>query len=76
MKAIIADIPKTAVEIVRVELSEFQGKDLFAVRVWTRDDPPRPTPKGLTASVKMLPAVIAALTEAEATARREGLLDG
>lgn len=75
MKAVIADIPKTSTEVVMVELSDYQGKDLFAIRVWTRDDPPCPTTKGLTASVKMLPAIITALVEAEALARQEGLFD-
>jgi hypothetical protein len=78
MDKTIATIPKNAREEVRVALCEFNGHDLFAVRVFT--DPAGatgdrvPTRKGLTASIRLLPDIIRALTKAEAEAKAAGLL--
>lgn len=73
MKAIIATLPKSASEVVKVELTEFNGHDLVGVRVWTKDTG-RPTQKGVTVAIAMLPLLTAALVEAEAKARAVGLI--
>ena len=73
MKQVIATIPKNASEVVKVELTEFNGHDLVGIRVWTKDTD-RPTQKGITVTVAMLPAILAALATAEAKARTAGLI--
>jgi Transcriptional Coactivator p15 (PC4) len=74
----IAVIRKNAAEEIRVELSEFNGHDLINIRVWTdpRDGGAEriPTKAGVCCRVALLPELIEALRQAEAEARREGLL--
>jgi len=76
MKQIIRDIEKNSREVVRVELDEFQGRQLVGARVWYTDKVGelKPTPKGLTLDVKHLPALRQAFVEAERQAREAGLL--
>ncbi len=75
MGKLIATIPKNARERVQVELTEFNGHNLLAIRVFADNGAKWvPTKKGVTVRVDMLPALIAALTEAETEARAAGLL--
>ena len=50
MGQIIADIGKNSREIIRVEVSEFKGKELINLRIWyqTYDGGYKPTQKGIT----------------------------
>lgn len=73
MKRVIATLPKNAHEVVKVELTEFNGHDLAGIRVWTRTTD-KPTQKGVTVAVAMLPGLVEALTRAETEARAAGLL--
>lgn len=73
MKQVIATIPKNASEVVKVELTEFNGHDLVGVRVWTKDTD-RPTQKGVSFAVAMLPALVGAMVKAEVEARAAGLI--
>jgi hypothetical protein len=47
---VIADIGKNSREIIRVEVSEFKGKELINLRIWyqTFDGGYKPTQKGIT----------------------------
>jgi hypothetical protein len=75
MKRVVADIPKNQRETIRVELDEYEGNQLVATRVWYSDDGElKPTRKGLSIAIKHLPAIRAALEQAEKVARAEGLL--
>ena len=75
MKKLITTIPKNASEHVRVEISEFNGFDLLAIRVYADNgDSWVPTRKGITVRVDVLPALITALAEAERAAQAAGLL--
>jgi hypothetical protein len=75
MKRVIRDIEKNSREIVRVELDEYQGKQLVSARVWFRDgDTVKPSSKGLSIDVKHLPALRQAIDDAEAAAHAAGLL--
>jgi hypothetical protein len=76
MKRLLRDIKKNARETLRVELDEFKGHQLVAARLWFDDGSGelKPTPKGLTIKVELLPDLIAALAAAEAAARDAGLL--
>lgn len=72
----IAEIEKNKGEILRVELAEFKGYKLVNLRIFYKHayDDWRPTKKGLTWRVERLPELRAALADAEAEARRLGLL--
>ena len=74
---LIASIEKNAREEIRVSLSEFNGHDLANLRVWfkTDDGDMRPGKAGLAFRIEQLPAVIRALTDLEAEARRLGLVE-
>ncbi len=80
MDKLIAAIPKNAREKIRVALSEFQANgtthQMFAARVFYDDGAGnyRPGKNGINLKVGHLPALIAALREAEADARAAGLL--
>lgn len=74
---IIASIPKNAREEIRIALSEFKGHHLANLRIWfTADDGDmRPGKAGLAFRLEKLPAVIQALNDLEAEARRLGLVE-
>ena len=72
----IATVRKNQREEIWVGLRQYQGHALFDVRVCSEPysgDQFAATKKGVCASVKLLPALIAALQEAETEARRRGL---
>jgi hypothetical protein len=75
---IIAEWPKNAREIVRVDLHEFNRVHVIGARVWYRDDADeiRPGKSGLTLSVKHLPALADAIGKALARAIELGLVEG
>jgi hypothetical protein len=77
---IIAELDKNRRERVRIALDQWQGHNLIDIRVTAQfgeaADVWAPTKKGLSMNVNMLPALLAALAEAEAKARELGLLGG
>ena len=80
MKQHIATIPKNGREEIRVALDEFETKeasyDMVSCRTFYEDGGEyHPGRNGLNVRVHFLPAIIAALQEAEAEARAAGLLD-
>ncbi len=81
MRKLIATIPKNACQEIRVALDEFETKDaaydMVSVRVFYEDGGEyRPGRTGLNVRVELLPAIVAALREAETEARKAGLLEG
>ena len=77
MQKLICDIPKNARETLRVELSEFKGHNLVALRLYvpaSDGDGLKPTAKGITFKVGLLPEILEALAQAETEARSAGLL--
>jgi hypothetical protein len=74
---IIGEIPKNQREDIRVTLSNFKGHDLVGARIWfkTKDGESRPSSKGITVNVKVLPELIGLLEDAEKKAIELGLLD-
>ncbi len=77
MNKVIQTISKNSVEQIWVELSEYMGKDLLGVRTYYHDQDTnqwRPTRKGVTVKVELLPELLAALHKAEAEASAAGLL--
>ena len=63
-------------EVIRAEISAFNGRQNFNVRRWYRaeDGSIRPTKKGLACAIRRLPALAALLADALARARTSGLL--
>ncbi|NUB25735.1 transcriptional coactivator p15/PC4 family protein [Azospirillum brasilense] len=75
--SIIATIPKNATEEVRITLTSYNGHPLVDLRTFVEyrtTGESGPTKKGLTVAVALLPAIISGLQDAEAEARRRGLL--
>jgi len=74
---VIGEIPKNNREDIRVMLSHFKGHDLVGARIWfkTKDGESRPSNKGITVNVKVLPELIGLLEEAEKKAIELGVLD-
>ena len=81
MRKLISTIPKNGREEIRVALDEFETKtatyDMVSVRVFYEDGGEyHPGRNGLNVRVELLPAIVAALREAETEARAAGLLGG
>lgn len=73
----ISTIEKNANEEIRVSLTEFKGHDLIDIRVYATPAATGeavPTRKGLCVKPELLSDLIAALQDAEAQARKAGLL--
>jgi hypothetical protein len=58
MAVIIKDIKKNNSEIIRIEVSEFQGKELISIRIWYSDIDSysgeliyKPSPKGVALNI-------------------------
>jgi hypothetical protein len=65
-------------ESVHIGFSSYEGHNLINVRIYAAgtDGVDRPTVKGISMSVRKLPALTVALLKAEDRAREIGLLDG
>ncbi len=76
MNKIIREIAKNTNEVIRVELSEFKGHDLFSFRVYANREGQKPTPtkKGITCKVDLIPELKQAILSAEREAIEAGLL--
>jgi hypothetical protein len=63
-------------ESVHVTLSEYEGRAIVSVRVYSTgtDGIDRPSPKGISMAVDKLPTLAQALVKAEAKARELGLI--
>ena len=72
----LAVLTKNRREEIRVDLETFKGHDLFAARVWFEGDDgnKRPGKSGLSFRVGLLPEFIKAASQAEAEAKKRGLL--
>jgi Transcriptional Coactivator p15 (PC4) len=73
---VVGEIPKNNREDIRVTLSNFKGHDLVGARIWfkTKDGESRPSSKGITVNVRVLPELIGLLEEAEKKAIELGVL--
>ncbi len=76
----ISTIETSKFRDLRVEFREYKGHNMVGVRQWVApyeggDSKRIPTKNGVSFKVKDLPAVIAALQEAEREARRAGLFN-
>ena len=81
MRKLIATIPKNGREKILVALDEFEAKDttydMISVRMFYEDGGEyHPGRNGLNVRVELLPAIVAALRDAETEARKAGLLGG
>ena len=74
---IVGIIPKNQREDIRVTLSNFKGHDLVGARIWfkSKEGAPRPSSKGITVNVKVLPQLIGLLEQDEKKAIELGVLD-
>jgi hypothetical protein len=75
---IVSEIQKTDRERVRVTLGEYNARSVVGIRIWYcgTDGSWRPSRAGITTRIDLLPSLTDALVEAQAEARRQGLLPG
>ncbi|CAN7685912.1 transcriptional coactivator p15/PC4 family protein [Rhizobium sp. LjRoot30] len=74
---IIATVKKNSRENLRVSLGKFVGHNLLNLRLWFTadvDGMERPSKSGFSLRITLIPELIAALQQAEAEARRRGLI--
>jgi hypothetical protein len=74
---VIAELPKSATETIRVALTTYQGRtgcDIRVYAVYRTTGEVGPTKAGLRVPLTMLPDLRAAIEEAERQARVAGLL--
>lgn len=74
---VIAEWLRNSREVVRVELAEYQGRHVIAVRTWYRsviDGGLKPGRSGITLSIKHLPEMAGAVSKALARATALGLI--
>ena len=73
---IIAWWPRSANDTVMIRIDEFKGSSVIDIRAWwtSHTGELRAGRSGITMSVRHLPSLACALTEAEALARELGLL--
>lgn len=71
VERVLAELEKNMSEVLRVSLGEYNGRQVVDLRCWTRPDG-KPTKKGVTFGVGLLPQVISALLEAEKVLAGEG----
>ena len=73
---IIGSIEKNKREEIRVTLSNFKGHDLVGCRVWFKaGDSYKPSSKGISVNVRVLPRLIGLLEEAEKKAIELGVMN-
>ena len=74
-RTLVATLPKNMRENIQVSLGEFKGIQLCDVRVFAdvAEGEPVATKKGLSVQPRLLPALIEALQQADAEARRLGI---
>ncbi len=63
---------------IRISIQEFKNRPILNIRRWCEPydgDEWRPTKQGIAFTVEHLPDLVAALQEAEAHARANGLID-
>lgn len=74
---VIAEWPRNARDLIRVQLTEYQGTPVIDVRSWYRDGAgfPKPSKTGITLGVGNLPRLAEALSDALAEAERLQLID-
>lgn len=71
----VGSIPKNQREEIRVTISNFKGHDLVGARIWFKQGEAfRPSSKGITVNVRVLPELIGLLEEAEKEATKMGLI--
>ena len=72
---IIAVIGKSATQELRISLDDFRGMKLLNIRTWyTGNGKKIPGRQGIAIHIRRLPELRDALLEAEAMARKEGLI--
>jgi len=77
MDKLIGQFEKNSREEIRVQLREFKGHQLLDIRIFyfTADGgEPKPSPKGISMSIKLLPQLQEALLEGERVLKEEGLM--
>ena len=74
---VIAEIVKNSREVLRVNVGPYKGRQLLSIWTWVQapdGNGMRPTNKGISVRVELLPDLKRAIEKAETTAKEQGLL--
>ena len=78
MEKVVGQFEKNAREEIRVQLREFKGYQLLDIRTFYfagEGGEPKPSPKGISISVRLFPELKESILEAERVLKEAGLLD-
>jgi len=77
MEKLIQTIEKNSREEIRIQLREYKGHQLFDVRIFyftDKEPEPKPSPKGISMSIRLLPQLKEAILEAEQVLKEAGVM--
>ena len=77
MEKLICQIEKNSREEIRVQLREFKGHQLLDIRTFyftSEGGEPKPSPKGVSVAIRLLPQLKEAILEAEKLLKEHGVI--
>ena len=77
MEKLICQIEKNSREEIRVQLREFKGHQLLDIRTFyftSEGGEAKPSPKGVSVAIRLLPQLKEAVLEAEKVLKEQGLM--
>jgi len=77
MEKLICQIEKNSREEIRVQLREFKGHQLLDIRTFyftSEGGEPKPSPKGVSVAIRLLPQLKEAILEAENVLKEAGVI--
>jgi len=77
MEKEIAVFEKNSMEEVRIKISEWKSQEYLDIRVWTnpryeKEGEGKPTKKGITLNIELLPSLLEALKKADKALKASG----
>ncbi len=78
MEKIVGQFEKNSREEIRVQLREFKGHQLLDIRTFyftSEGGEPKPSPKGISLAIRLMPQLKEAILEAERVLKEAGLMD-
>lgn len=78
MEKVVGQFEKNSREEIRVQLREFKGHQLLDIRTFyftSEGGEPKPSPKGISLAIRLMPQLKEAILEADRVLKEAGLLD-
>ena len=78
MEKVVGQFEKNSREEIRVQLREFKGHQLLDIRTFyftSEGGEPKPSPKGISLAIRLMPQLKEAILEADRVLKEAGLMD-